>query len=155
MVPFGVSWLRIRLTAVTSITWVAVKSVAVMMLASMARWAAIFGGFGGRDGDDDGGGVIGLLVAAFVAPLAAVLIQMAVSRSREFAADASGAALTGNPRGLASALQKLESASRRRPLRANPATSHLFIVHPFLGGLGKMFSTHPPTQERVRRLLNR
>jgi heat shock protein HtpX len=125
---------------------------AVMMLASMARWAALFGGFGGRD-DRDGGGALGLLVTAFVAPLAAVLIQMAVSRSREFQADATGARLAGTPRGLARALRKLEAGARRVPMQAGPATSHLFIVKPFLGGMGRLFSTHPSTEERVRRLL--
>ena len=125
---------------------------AVMVLAYMARWAAIFGGFGGRGGDREGG-LFGLLVTAIVAPFAALLIQMAVSRSREYQADATGVALTGNPYGLARALKKLELGARRNPMRANPATSHLFIVHPFLGKVGRMFSTHPPTAERIRRLV--
>ena len=125
---------------------------AIMMIANMARFAAIFGG--GRD-DERGGNPLGLLLTSLIAPIAAVLIQMAVSRSREFQADASGAEMAGNPYGLARALEKLERASKAVPLEASPATSHMFIVHPFLGGLGKMFSTHPPTQERVRRLLGR
>ena len=126
---------------------------AVMMIANMARFAAIFGG-GGRD-DDRGSNPLGLLLTSLIAPLAAVLIQMAVSRSREFQADASGAEMAGHPYGLAKALEKLERASKSVPLDASPATSHMFIVHPFLGGFGKLFSTHPPTQERVQRLLGR
>lgn len=126
---------------------------AIMMMATMARWGAIFGGFSRRDDDD--GGLVGLLAAAFLAPIAAVLIQMAVSRSREFHADASVAALAGNPYGLARALEKLEHGARARPLKAAPATSHLFIVHPFLGGMGRLFSTHPSTAERIRRLTGR
>jgi heat shock protein HtpX len=125
---------------------------AIMMLAHMARWAAIFGGFGGRD-DNDSGGALGLILTAILAPIAAVLIQMAISRSREYEADATGASMAGNPYGLARALKKLEAGARQRPLRANPATSHMFIVHPFLGGLGKLFSTHPSTAERIRRLV--
>jgi heat shock protein HtpX len=125
---------------------------AIMMLASMARWAAIFGG--GRHNDDDGG-PLALLAAALVAPLAAMLIQAAISRSREFAADAGGAKLAGSPGGLASALRKIESAVVRAPMDANPATAHLFIMAPFAksGGITKLFSTHPPTDERVERLM--
>jgi heat shock protein HtpX len=125
---------------------------AIMMLASMARWAAIFGG--GRHDDDDGG-PLALLAAALVAPLAAMLIQAAISRSREFAADAGGAKLAGSPGGLASALRKIESAVVRAPMDANPATAHLFIMAPFAkpGGITKLFSTHPPTDERVERLM--
>jgi heat shock protein HtpX len=125
---------------------------AIMMLASMAKWAAIFGGMGGRD-NDRGPNPLVLLAGAIVAPFAALLIQMAVSRSREFQADASGAEMVGSPHALARALQKLEQASRTRPLDASPATSHMFIVHPFAGGIGRLFSTHPPTAERVARLL--
>ena len=126
---------------------------AIMMIANMARFAAIFGG-GGRD-DERGGNPLGLILTSLIAPFAAVLIQMAVSRSREFQADASGAEMAGNPYGLAKALEKLERAAKSVPLDASPATSHMFIVHPFLGGLGKLFSTHPSTQERVQRLLGR
>ncbi len=125
---------------------------AIMMVASMARWAALFGGFGGRDDRNGGGNALGLILMAVLAPFAAMFIQMAVSRSREYEADATGARIAGNPYGLARALQKLEQGAKARPLPAGPATSHLFIVHPFLGGLGKLFSTHPPTKERVRRL---
>jgi heat shock protein HtpX len=123
----------------------------VMMLANMLRWAAIFGGVQ-RD-EDDGGGIAGLLVMTIVAPIAAMLIQFAISRSREFQADATGAELSGNPLGLASALEKLAFASERIPMAAQPQTAHLFIVNP-LGGssLARMFSTHPPIEERVRRL---
>jgi heat shock protein HtpX len=125
---------------------------AIMMLANMARWAAIFGGVGNRD-DRDNGGALGLLVAAIVAPIAALLIQMAVSRSREYQADASGAGIAGSPYGLADALAKLESASKMRPIQANPASAHLFIVNPLHGkSMWNLFSTHPPVEERIRRL---
>jgi len=124
---------------------------AVMMLASMARWAAIFGG-GGRD-DDDRGGVFGLIFMAVLAPIAAMMIQFAISRTREFEADATGAQIAGNPLGLASALEKLGLATQRIPLQANPATSHLFIVNPLSGkSILKLLSTHPPLEERIRRL---
>jgi heat shock protein HtpX len=125
---------------------------AVMMLANMARWAAIFGGVGGRD-DEDRGGVFGLIFMAVLAPLAAMLIQFAISRTREFEADATGAQIAGNPLGLASALEKLGLATRRIPMEANPATSHMFIVNPLSGkSLLTLFSTHPPLEERIRRL---
>jgi heat shock protein HtpX len=128
---------------------------AVMFLANMAKWSAILGG-GGRRDDDRGGSALGLLVAAIVAPIAAMLIQMAVSRSREYQADASGAEMAGHPNGLARALGKLEEYAKRVPMRASagPTTSHLFIVKPFSGAsLMTLFSTHPPIQERIRRLL--
>jgi heat shock protein HtpX len=131
---------------------------AITMLASMARWGAIFGGFGGRDDDrDSGGGIIGLIAMAIVAPLAAMVIQMAVSRSREYQADASGAQMAGNPYGLAAALQKLEEYGKRvPPLGVSPAMNHLYISNPLSGaGLMSLFSTHPPIRERVRRLLGR
>jgi heat shock protein HtpX len=127
---------------------------AIMMLADMARWGMIFGGYGGRDDRDNRGG-LALLVAAVVAPLAAMLIQMAVSRSREYEADRSGAALTGQPLALASALEKIavDNSRTRTPLTTNPAVSHLFIANPLRGaGLMSLFSTHPPTSERVKRL---
>ena len=129
---------------------------AITMLASMARWGAIFGGMGGRDDDrDGGGGIIGLLAMAIVAPLAAGLIQMAVSRSREYQADASGSEMAGNPYGLAAALQKLEEYGKRvPPLGVSPTMNHLYISNPLSGrGLMHLFSTHPPAKERVRRLL--
>jgi heat shock protein HtpX len=127
---------------------------AIMMLASMARWAAIFGGFS-RD-DDDGGGIFGLLFMAILAPLAAVMIQMAISRTREYKADATAAEVTGTPYGLAHALEKLGKASQRIPMEANPSTAHMFIVNPLSGrSMMKLFSTHPPLEDRIRRLLGR
>lgn len=123
----------------------------IMMLANMARWAAFFGG--GRDDEDRGGGVVGLLVMAILAPIAALLIQMAISRTREFVADATAAHLTKKPLALASALERLQMAAERIPLDANPATSHLFIVNPLSGrSLLRLFSTHPSVEERVKRL---
>ena len=128
---------------------------AIMMLASMARWAAIFGGAGNRD-DDEGGGVFGLLFMMFLAPLAAALIQMAISRTREYQADATAAEMTGSPYGLAHALEKLGKATRQIPMEANPSTAHMFIVNPLSGrSMMKLFSTHPPLEERIRRLLGR
>jgi len=126
---------------------------AVMVLASMARWSAIFGGF--RSDDDEGGGLgfLGLIVMSILAPIAAALIQMAISRSREYLADSTGAAIVGNPEGLASALEKLGSYSRRIPMDANPSTAHMFIVNPLTGkSMMNLFSTHPPLEERIRRL---
>jgi len=131
---------------------------AVMIIANMARWAAIFGGYGGRRDDDRGGGILGLLVGIIVAPLAAMLIQMAISRSREYQADATGAELAAQPYGLARALEKLDQVSKRVPMMASggAATSHLFIVKPFTGkAMMSLFSTHPPIPERIRRLLGR
>ena len=128
---------------------------AIAMLASWARWAMIFGG-SGRSRNSGGGAVqlIGLLVVAIFAPLAAMLVQLAISRTREYGADATGARLAGTPYGLASALEKLERVNRDYPLpNANPATAHLFIVNPLSGdAVAKLFSTHPPAQERIRRL---
>ncbi|MEK6543378.1 MAG: zinc metalloprotease HtpX [Elusimicrobiota bacterium] len=126
---------------------------AISMLANMAQWALMFGG-GRRDDDERGGNSLALISTMIVAPMAAALIQMAISRSREFIADATGARLMLDPKPLASALRKLEAASRRGHLGASPATAHLFIVNPLRGGsLKSLFSTHPPTEERVRRLL--
>jgi heat shock protein HtpX len=127
---------------------------AITMLAHMAQWGAIFGGFGRRDDEDSGGsGVFGLLLMAILAPIAATLIQLAISRSREFFADSTGAAIASSPQGLARALEKLHYASQRLPMEANPATAHLFIVNPLTGGsLLNLFSTHPPIEERIRRL---
>lgn len=131
---------------------VATLAGAISMLAFMARFAAIFGGYGGRDGQGRGGG-LSLLIMAIVAPLAALLIQMAISRSREYAADSTAAKNSHKPLALANALRKLESASRRKPLGAKPSTAHLFIVNPLSGkGMASLFSTHPPIQERVARL---
>jgi heat shock protein HtpX len=124
----------------------------IMMLANMVRWAAIFGGMS-RDERNNGGGVIGLLAMSIIAPLAATVIQLAISRSREFQADASGAQLLHNGEGLARALEKLGSASERIPLDASPQTAHLFIVNPLRGrSIANLFSTHPPLEERIRRL---
>jgi len=126
----------------------------IMWVANMARFAAIFGG--GRDRDDEGGGALGGLFTIIVAPFAAMLIQLWISRTREYQADASGAEVAGSPHGLASALQKLENFSKRIPMEASPSTAHMFIMHPFGGGsLMSLFSTHPPTQKRIERLLGR
>ncbi len=125
---------------------------AIMMLASMARWSAIFG-MGRGDDDEGGGGIIGLIVMSVIAPAAAMLIQMAVSRSREYLADATGAGYAGGPEGLARALEKLGAHSRGAAMDANPATAHMFIVNPLTGSnLQRLFSTHPPIEERVARL---
>jgi heat shock protein HtpX len=126
---------------------------AVTMIAHMASWALMFGGFGGSD-DDEGGGLLGGLLMIIVAPIAATLVQLAISRSREFMADESGAKISGDPRALASALEKLQTHNERRPLRgAEPATAHMFVVNPLKGGgVSKLFSTHPPIEERVKRL---
>jgi len=126
---------------------------AITMLAHMAQWGAIFG-FGRRDEEDSGGGgMLSLLFMAILAPIAATLIQLAISRSREYFADSTGAAIAGSPSGLARALEKLHYASQRLPMDANPATAHLFIVNPLTGGsLVNLFSTHPPIEERIRRL---
>jgi heat shock protein HtpX len=124
---------------------------AVTYLAHMAQWAAMFGG--GRDSDDEGGGVFGMILMAILAPIAAMLIQMAISRSREFGADTGGAEISGNPLYLAGALRKLEMANQQIPMDANPATAHMFIVNPLSGGgMLALFSTHPPLEERIRRL---
>jgi heat shock protein HtpX len=122
---------------------------AISYLAFMARWAAFFGG----KRDDDEGGVLGILAVAILAPIAAVVVQMAISRSREYAADEGAANFSRKPLSLANALKKLHAYSRRVPLAAQPATAHLFIVNPLTGrGLANLFSTHPPLEERIRRL---
>jgi heat shock protein HtpX len=124
----------------------------IMMVARMAQFAAFFGG-GSRD-DREGSNPIALLATIILAPLAAMLIQAAISRSREFAADRGGAEIAGTPHGLASALKKIDLASRRIPLDANPATAHMFIMKPFSGGgLLSLFSTHPPTEQRIQALM--
>ena len=125
---------------------------AIMLIADMARWASIFGGVGGRDGEERGN-PIALLVAAIVAPLAALLVQMAISRSREYLADQTGARLVGNSEGLARALAKLASAGKVLPTEGPAAASHVLIVSPLSGGgLFSLFSTHPPIEERIKRL---
>jgi heat shock protein HtpX len=127
---------------------------AITLFARMGYWASIFGGVGRRDSRRNGG--LGALLMLIVAPIAATLIQLAISRSREYEADATGAHTTGNPYALASALQKLEDYSKRLPLQATPSTAHLFIIAPLIGGgIGSLFSTHPPTRERIRRLIGR
>jgi heat shock protein HtpX len=128
---------------------------AITMLASMGRFAMIFGGGGG--GRDRRGGGLTALFMLIVAPIAASLIQLAVSRSREYQADATGAHFTGNPYALASALQKLDAYSRQVPMQATPSTAHLFIIQPLLGGVsfGNLFSTHPPIAKRIERLTGR
>jgi heat shock protein HtpX len=126
---------------------------AISMLGNMLQWAAMFGG--GRSDDEEGaGGMIGGLAMAIIAPIAAMLIQMAVSRSREYLADESGARICGNPLALANALKKLQMTSQMVPMQqASPASAHLFIVNPLTGGsLLKLFSTHPPMEERIARL---
>jgi heat shock protein HtpX len=127
---------------------------AISMLAHMAQWGMILGGFGGRrDDNEGGGGFIGELLMIILAPIAAALIQMAISRSREYQADASGARICGNPIWLANALRKLEMGSQRIPMDANPATAHMFIVNPLRGGgIVNLFSTHPPIEDRIARL---
>ena len=129
-------------------------AAAIMFAANSARWAMMFGGYGGRDDRRDGTNPIALLATLILAPIAAMLIQMAISRSREFSADAGGAQIAGNPYGLADALRKIETASRRVPMDANPATAHMFIMKPFsASGLAGLFSSHPATEDRIRALL--
>ncbi|HYW91252.1 MAG TPA: zinc metalloprotease HtpX [Gammaproteobacteria bacterium] len=146
------SHVRHRDTLISAIA--ATMAGAIAMLASMAQWALLFGGFS-RD-DDEGGGILGALAMMILAPLAATLIQLAVSRSREFGADAGAAKLTGHPLWLVDALRKLETANRSEPMQAavdHPSTAHLFIVNPLAGHrLAKLFSTHPSTEDRISRL---
>ena len=134
-------------------TVAAAMAGAIMMLAYMARWAAIFG-VGGRGGRDRGGGnLIALLAISILAPLAALIVQLAISRTREYAADRRGARFAHSPHGLSSALRRLEEASRYQKLKASPQTAHMFIVNPLRGNMmANLFSTHPPIRERVRRL---
>jgi len=128
---------------------------AITYLAHIAQWGMIFGGYGSRDDRDRGGG-FGAILMLILAPIAATLIQLAVSRSREYQADATGAHYTGNPYALASALAKLDAYSRRVPMAASPSTAHLFIIQPLLGmNFGSLFSTHPPIAKRIERLTGR
>src|SRR5437016_6028435 len=123
---------------------------AITYLAHMAQWAAMFGG---RREDDEGGSPFGAILLAILAPIAAMLVQMAVSRSREYQADATGARVAGKPWGLAKALEKLQMAQQVAPMEANPATAHLFIVNPLSGrAFMNLFSTHPPIEDRIARL---
>jgi len=125
---------------------------AISMLANMAQWALIFGG-GHRNDDRNPMGIVATIAMMILAPLAAMLVQMAISRSREYGADAGGAQLCGHPRWLADALRKLERGVAARPMNVNPATAHMYIVNPLRGdGMMSLFSTHPPLAERVRRL---
>jgi heat shock protein HtpX len=131
----------------------ATMAAAIMMVARMAQFAAMFGG-GSRDDREGGSNPIALLATVILAPVAAMLIQAAISRSREFGADRGGAEIAGTPYGLVDALKKLEFASKRIPMDANPATAHMFIMKPFsVHGMLSLFSTHPPTEARVRALL--
>ena len=130
---------------------------AITILARMGYWASLFGGYGGGRDRERGGGGIGALFMLILAPIAAVLIQLAVSRSREYEADATGAQMTGNPYALASALEKLDAYSKRLPMAASPSTAHLFIVAPVISArdLSSLFSTHPPIPKRIERLIGR
>ncbi|WP_457573252.1 zinc metalloprotease HtpX [Desulfolithobacter sp.] len=130
----------------------AVMAGAISYLATMAQWAMMFGGT--RD-DDEGGNPLASIVMMIVAPLAATLIQMAISRSREYLADRVGAEICGSPKALASALNKLANYNKQIPMDVNPATAQMYIVNPLTGGsLANLFSTHPPIEERIRRLLS-
>jgi heat shock protein HtpX len=122
---------------------------AVMMIGNMLKWGAIFG-MGGRDGE--GNNPVALIAVAILAPIAAMMVQMMISRRNEFEADADAARISGKPMALASALQKIEMIARQLPMQVSPSASHLAIIHPFAGGIGKLFSTHPPTEDRVAAL---
>ncbi len=133
----------------------AVIAGAISYLANMAQWALLFGGLGSSD-DDDGGlaGMAGMLIMMIVAPIAAMLIQMAISRSREYLADQAGAAISGKPYALANALRRLQEWNLRIPMDVNPATAQMYIVNPLTGrALANLFSTHPPIEERIKRLM--
>jgi heat shock protein HtpX len=137
-------------------TIAATMAGAVMILANMARWSAFFGGSANDDEDGGGLGFLGVMVMSIIAPLAAMVIQMAVSRSREFLADSTGAVFAGHPEGLAGALEKLGAYSGRLPMEASPQTAHMFIVNPLTGkGLMNLFSTHPALEDRIARLRNK
>lgn len=143
--------IRHRDTLISSI--VATIAGVITLLADMAQWALIFGGLGGNNDEEEGGSLAGSLVMIIVAPIAALLIQLAISRSREFSADEGGARILGDPYPLADALEKIERAAfNRPPMEVRPATSHLYIINPLRGGLAGLFRTHPPTAERVARL---
>lgn len=140
------SHVRNRDTLISSVA--ATIAGVITFVANMAQWSLIFGG-----NDDDGGNIVGILAMAILAPIAAMIIQMAISRSREFGADAGGAELSGHPMALARALSKLEGASGRASADVNPSTAHMFIVNPLKGKkLASLFSTHPSTEERIARL---
>ena len=151
VIAHEMSHIKNRDTLIMTVT--AALASAIMMLAYMARWAAIFGGFGGRGSRDRDGGVIGLLAISLLAPFAAMIVQLAISRSREYGADNKGARMAGSGSGLASALRKLHNASSRYKMNASPQTAHLFIVNPLSGNfMANLFSTHPPVEKRIERL---
>lgn len=136
---------------------VATVAGAITYIAQMVMWAEMFGGFGGGgDNERGGGGIFSALAMMIVAPLAATLIQLAISRSREYQADSTGAHITGNPQGLASALEKIDQWSKRVPMQVSPATAHLYCAQPLTSGqlFSSLFSTHPPIQKRIERLLS-
>jgi heat shock protein HtpX len=136
---------------------VATVAGAITYIAQMVMWAEMFGGFGGGGGRDEReGGVFSALAMMLVAPLAATLIQLAISRSREYEADSTGARITGNPQGLASALEKIDRWSKQLPMKVTPATAHLYCAQPLTSGqiFSSLFSTHPPIEKRIDRLLN-
>jgi heat shock protein HtpX len=150
VVAHELSHIKHRDTLISSIA--ATLAGAIMILARMAMWGGLF--FGGGGGDDESENIFGLLALAILAPIAAILIQMAISRSREYKADAGAAKITGNPYGLAAALKKLAAANARKPLVASRNTANMFIIEPFMGkSFVTLFSTHPPIEERVRRLI--
>ncbi len=135
-------------------TIAATMAGAIMMLASLARWSAIFGGIGGSR-DEGGGGILGLIAMSIIAPIAALLIQMGISRSREYLADSSATKITGEGESLARALEKLSAYSKKIPMKAEPATAHMFITNPLAGkNMMNLFSTHPPIEDRIARLRN-
>jgi heat shock protein HtpX len=140
-----IAHIKNRDTLISSIA--ATFAGAISMIADMAFWSAIFGG-----GDEEEGGGAGGFLMLFLAPIAALIIQLAISRSREFVADAEGARILGDPKPLADALRKLEAGVRQQPMQVSPATSHLYIVNPVFGGLASLFSTHPPTEKRIAKL---
>jgi heat shock protein HtpX len=151
VIAHEMSHIKNRDTLIMTVT--ATLASTIMMLAYMARWAAIFGGFGGRGSRDRSGGIIGLLAISILAPLAAMIVQLAISRFREYGADNKGARLAGSGGGLASALGKLHKASSRYRMNASPQTAHLFIVNPLSGNfIANLFSTHPPVEKRIERL---
>ncbi len=136
---------------------VATIAGAITLIARMVYWGELFGGFGGGRDDDRRGGALSALAMMIVAPLAATLIQLAISRSREYEADATGAQITGNPQGLARALEKIDQRSKRVPLQVSPAMAHMFICQPLTAGeiFSSLFSTHPPIRKRIERLIGR
>ena len=152
VVAHELAHIKHRDTLISSVA--ATVAGAVTMIADMAMWAMIFGGLGGSD-EEEGGGLadmVGGVLMIFLAPIAAMIIQMAISRAREYSADAGGAQILGDPLPLASALAKLEALKGRVPTHVSPAASHMYIVNPLAGGLGGLFRTHPASEERIVRL---